>query len=315
MKRNVIVKSVMALMFLLGVFSKGYAQGQDHNYQWVGNDVSSVINNSNADMNTIYLYNVGTKKYLNIGSYWGTSISAQEVGMPCKITNNGDGTYTLQGSLTTSDGNILGFPDPPTDPTADNKSNWDRVYCDRKADNAKTKWTLEAVGNNNYKIYCNNGAGITLDGQTYLDGNRYLVVESQTGSNRFSYTYPQTVNNSNTNGLWKIVTLKDMKDAFKAQFASNEAPADASFLISDQDFYRSNNKIGDWVVTGFNYKAEKFYSFNQGAGYTYYVGMGQQTAFNDGYQRVYGSYWLGSIRNLGNNSNANGKLTQAVTAL
>lgn len=33
MKRNVIVKSVMALMFLLGVFSKGYAQGQDHNYQ------------------------------------------------------------------------------------------------------------------------------------------------------------------------------------------------------------------------------------------------------------------------------------------
>ena len=99
----------MALMFLLGVFSKGYAQGQDHNYQWVGNDVSSVINNSNADMNTIYLYNVGTKKYLNIGSYWGTSISAQEVGMPCKITNNGDGTYTIQGSLTTSDGNILGF--------------------------------------------------------------------------------------------------------------------------------------------------------------------------------------------------------------
>ena len=27
MKRNAIVKSVMALMFLLGVFSKGYAQG------------------------------------------------------------------------------------------------------------------------------------------------------------------------------------------------------------------------------------------------------------------------------------------------
>jgi len=105
MKRNAIVKSVMALMFLLGVFSKGYAQGQDHNYQWIGNDVSSVINNSNADMNTIYLYNVGTKKYLNIGSNWGTSISAQEVGMPFKITNNGDGTYTLQGNLATSDGN------------------------------------------------------------------------------------------------------------------------------------------------------------------------------------------------------------------
>ena len=315
MKRNAIVKSVMALMFLLGVFSKGYAQGQDHNYQWIGNDVSSVINNSNADMNTIYLYNVGTKKYLNIGSNWGTSISAYEVGMPLKITNNGDGTYTLQGNLATSDGNTLGFPNAPATPKAANKPNWDRVFCDRKANNANTKWTLEAVGNNNYKIYSNNGAGITLDGQTYLDGNRYLVVESQTGSNRFSYTYPQTVNNSNTNGLWKIVTLKDMKDAFKAQFASNEAPADASFLISDQDFYRSNDKIGDWVATGFTYKTEGSYSFNQGSNYTYYVGMGQRTAYNDGYQRVYGSYWLGSIRNLGNNSNANGKLTQSVTAL
>ena len=128
MKRNVIVKSVMTLMFLLGVFSKGYAQGQDHNYQWIGNDVSSVINNSNADMNTIYLYNVGTKKYINIGSNWGTSISAQEVGMPFKITNNGDGTYTLQGNLATSDGNTLGFPDAPSTPSTANKPNWDRVY-------------------------------------------------------------------------------------------------------------------------------------------------------------------------------------------
>ena len=56
----------MALMFLLGVFSKGYAQGQDQNYQWIGNDVSSVINNSNADMNTIIYIMLAQKSILTL---------------------------------------------------------------------------------------------------------------------------------------------------------------------------------------------------------------------------------------------------------
>lgn len=60
-------------------------------------------------MTTVYLYNVGTGKYLNIGSNWGTSVSAYEVGMPVRLTKNADGTYLIQGSLETSDGKYLGF--------------------------------------------------------------------------------------------------------------------------------------------------------------------------------------------------------------
>lgn len=65
------------------------AQGQDSNYKWVGNPLSSIVGNSNVDMSTVYLYNVGTGKYLNIGSIWGTSVSAYEVGMPIKLRRNG----------------------------------------------------------------------------------------------------------------------------------------------------------------------------------------------------------------------------------
>lgn len=38
------------------------AQAQDANFHWIGNDISTVIGNSNPDMNKVYLYNVGTGK-------------------------------------------------------------------------------------------------------------------------------------------------------------------------------------------------------------------------------------------------------------
>ena len=65
------------------------AQGQDANYHWVGNDISTVIDNSNADMNKVYLYNVGTGKYLNVGDVWGTAINAYNVGLELKLNSVG----------------------------------------------------------------------------------------------------------------------------------------------------------------------------------------------------------------------------------
>lgn len=85
------------------------AQGQDANYQWIGNDISTVIGNSNADMNKVYLYNVGTGKYLNVGDVWGTSINAYNVGLELNLNSVGTDTYTIQGTLTTIDGQYLGF--------------------------------------------------------------------------------------------------------------------------------------------------------------------------------------------------------------
>lgn len=313
-KRARAMKSSYALAALLAMSfpTKGLAQGQDSNHQWVGNSIADFIGSSEEDMKTVYLYNVGTGKYLNIGSNWGTSVSAYNVGMPAILTTTSGNKYQIQGNLTTSDGKYLGFPVPPSNPTGVNDSDWNRVYCDRRSNNANIAWTISETGSGSktYTLYCYNGTG------TAMGGNRYLIVSNEaSSSNRLNLVYPTAIGSYGKNAQWKFVTLRDMKNAFKAQFASDEAPADATFLIKDQDMSRSNKDVEKWVVSGFNYSMNDSYSFLQDAQYAYYVGIGQRPSTNDNYQRQYGSYWIGSVRNLSQNAHANGTLTQAVTTL
>lgn len=302
------------------------AQGQDANFHWRGNDISTVIGNPNADMNKVYLYNVGTGKYLNVGDVWGTSINAYNVGLELKLNSVGTDTYTIQGALTTTDGTYLGFPYVKSDENIpDKQSSWDRIFCDRKTDNANVNWIIKKASsysatNKTYTLYCDNSSVPSGYVQpAIVKGNRYLVVKSgASNSNRVLYDYP-TIDPStvgNTNGEWKLVTLKDLKEAFRGQFASAEAPADATFLMSDPDFVRSHSGIDKWVVSVFLFsKIAAIHSFKQEKPNTYYVGVGQFNGWPDQYTRVYGSYWNASIRNLGNNTNANGTVSQKVTTL
>lgn len=308
------------------------AQGQDANYQWVGNDISTVIGNSIPDdMKKVYLYNVGTGKYLNVGDVWGTAINAYNVGLSVELNSVGTDTYTIQGAQTTTDGKFLGFPYVASDEdNADKQSSWDRVFCDRKTDNANVNWIIKKASsysttNRTYTLCCDNSTVPSGKVQpAIVKGKRYLVVKSgASNSNRVLYDYPTTDPSTvgNTNGEWKLVTLKDLKEAFKAKFASAEAPADATFLMSDPDFVRSHSGITNWTVTGFLSAEEKdneskdIYAFNVKAPNTYYVGVGQYNGYPDKYTRVYGSYWNASIRNLGNNAKANGTVSQKVTTL
>ena len=278
-------------------------------------------------MNKVYLYNVGTGKYLNVGDVWGTAINAYNVGLSVKLNSVGTDTYTIQGALTTTDGNFMGFPYVKSNENnADKQSSWDRVFCDRKTDNANVKWIIKKAGsysatNKTYTLCCDNSTVPTGYVQPEIvKGKRYLVVKSgASNSNRVLYDYPTSV--SNTNGEWKLVTLADLKSAFRGQFASAEAPADATFLMSDPDFVRSHSGITNWTVTGFLSAEEKdnsnknIYAFNVESPNTYYVGVGQFNGWPDTYTRVYGSYWNASIRNLANNTNANGAVSQKVTTL
>lgn len=318
------------------------AQGQDGSFHWIGNDISTVIGNPNPDMNKVYLYNVGTGKYLNVGDVWGTSINAYNVGLELKLNSVGPDTYTIQGALTTTDGNFLGFPYVKSkDDNVDKQSSWDRVFCDRTTNNANVHWIIKPASNYSatnkiYTLYCDNSnvpSGPVPDDPTdhyvhpttvNVTGNRYLVVKSGvSSSNRILYDYPTADPSAigNKNGEWKLVTLEDLKKAFKGQFASAEAPADATFLMSDPDFVRSHSGITNWTVTGFQSTPQKdnknknIYAFNVKAPNTYYVGVGQLNDWPDKYTRVYGSYWNASIRNLGNNTNANGTVSQKVTTL
>ncbi len=302
------------------------AQGQDGSFHWVGNDISTVIGNSNPDMNKVYLYNVGTGKYLNVGDVWGTAINAYNVGLSVKLNSVGPDTYTIQGAQTTTDGKFLGFPYVSSaDTIPDKQPSWDRVFCDRMPENANVKWIIKQASsysesNRTYTLCCDNSTVPSGKVQpAIVKGKRYLVVKSgASSSNRILYDYPTTDPSTvgNENGEWKLVTLKDLKEAFRGQFASAEAPADATFLMSDPDFVRSHSGIEKWVVSGFHFsKIAAIHSFKQEQSNTYYVGVGQFNGWPDQYTRDYGSYWNASIRNLGNNTNANGTVSQKVTTL
>jgi len=330
-------KSGVFLMLVLTVLLSSIsinvkAQGQDGSFHWVGNDISTVIGNSNPDMNKVYLYNVGTGKYLNVGDVWGTSINAYNVGLELKLNSVGTDTYTIQGALTTTDGTYLGFPYVSSaDTIPDKQPSWDRIFCDRNTTNANVNWIIKKASsytatNKTYTLCCDNSTVPTgYEQPKIVKGKRYLVVKSDVSnpnhtlySNRTLYDYPTEDPSAvgNENGEWKFVTLADLKLAFKGQFASAEAPADATFLMSDPDFVRSHSGIDKWVVSGFHFsKIAAIHSFKQEQSNTYYVGVGQFNGYPDKYTRVYGSYWNASIRNLGNNTNANGTVSQKVTTL
>ncbi len=210
------------------------AQGQDANFHWRGNDISTVIGNSNADMNKVYLYNVGTGKYLNVGDVWGTSINAYNVGLSVELNSVGTDTYTIEGALKTTDGNFLGFPYVSSaDNNPDKQPSWDRVFCDRKTDNANVNWIIKKASsysttNRTYTLCCDNSTVPSGKVQpAIVKGKRYLVVKSgASNSNRVLYDYPTTDPSTvgNTNGEWKLLT-KSGSDIKKVASAGASAEA------------------------------------------------------------------------------------------
>ena len=141
------MKQTKRLLLLLQVFlllvmpTKSRAQGQNEKHQWNGNPISSVVDNSDEDLGTVYLYNVGTGKFLNAGSYWGTVVIGFNIGMTVHIQNSTlSGHYTMTGPLVTSEGKYIAFGRKMDTPGIDNIINFNRVYVDRGVD-WKDQWS------------------------------------------------------------------------------------------------------------------------------------------------------------------------------
>lgn len=325
MKRKLIVKRVIVLVFFLALFSKIYAQGQDNKHEWVGNSLSSVIDATDPDMRTVYLYNVGTHKFINAGSYWATVTIGYNVGMGLRIKKSKTvaNRYNMTGDTQTSEGSTIawGRKQDTTPDGQKNPINYNNVYVDRGVKNIYNDnkingiidWIFEETrfGSKTYKIYCNNDE--YLPRPENMGGKIYLQLESS-AADRLEMKYPHNVSPSDRTAQWKIVTLKDLKNAFKVKFASDEKPADATFLIRDQNFSRSHKEIGKWEISGgLNSKPRTDnFSFYSDEG-TYYVGIG--SAKSDAYQAKYASRWVATIRNIGDNAHANGTVTQKVQIL
>lgn len=110
------------------------AQGQDEHHVWKGNPLSNIVDKTD-DMGTVYLYNVGTGKYLNTGSYWGTVVIGFNVGMTTHVQKTSKtGVYTMTGPLETTEGKYIAFGRQMDTPGYTNSINYNRVYVDRGVD-------------------------------------------------------------------------------------------------------------------------------------------------------------------------------------
>ena len=139
MKHKLILESVITLVLLLGLSVKSYAQGQDAQHEWKGNSIEDIINASDPDMQTVYLYNVGTHKFLNAGSYWATVTIGYNVGMALHIKRSATiaGRYNMTGDTQTSEGSTIawGRKQDTTLEGRKNPINYNNVYVDRGVKN------------------------------------------------------------------------------------------------------------------------------------------------------------------------------------
>ena len=322
----------LSVFLFLAIPIQSIAQGQDTKHHWNGNPINSVVNHSDDDMSTVYLYNVGTGKFLNAGSYWGTVAVGFKVGMTIHILKN-DSHYKMIGPLATTEGNLIAFGRRMDTPGYEKKMNYNNVYVDRGVDYDNTQsgtpnpyckvphhingiidWDFIEVtpGSKTYYISFKN------DEDQGYKGTRYLKMKEngKNKTNKLEFPESKYVGNSNRLCQWKIITKKDLKDAFKATYASDEAPADATFLLYDQNFERGNTSVGKWVAEGvtWTYENPATYQFKPNSKeYTYYVGNGAVSS--NYYMAEYAGYTTANVRNVGNDDHANGKVTQAVTTL
>ena len=327
MVRRFTLMTILVVVGLL-VHVSVKAQGQDEHHLWKGNPLENIVDKTD-DMGTVYLYNVGTGKFLNTGIGKGTVVIGFNVGMTTYVQRTTiPNTYTMTGPLVTTEGKYIAFGRQMDTPGPKNPINYNRVYVDRGVDwtddfthtkhkNGILEWKIEKTsdGNNTYYIYCNND-----EERAGMNGDIYLTMASASNGKTYDIEYPHTPNNKYSK--WKFVTKQDLKDAFKDTYASNEAPSDATFLIYDQNFERGNVYVDHWKASdgltwsyAKNSKGKEIpYIFKPDSkDYTYYVGNGAISS--NYYMAQFAGYTTANVRNVGNNDKANGKITQSVKTI
>lgn len=327
------ITTVLVVMGLL-THIDAKAQGQDQHHLWIGNPLNEIVNKGDNDMGTVYLYNVGTGKFLNTGSYWGTAVVGFNVGMTTHVLSTSKpNTYKMTGPLVTTEGKYIAFGRQMDTPGPEYQINYNRVYVDRGVDwtdnfthtthkNGILEWKIEKTndGNSNtYYIHCHND-----ETRAGMGGELYLSMAHRGTGKTYDIKYPHTPDENYSK--WKFVTKKDLKNAFKDTYASDEAPSDATFLVYDQNFERGNIYVEHWKASGGLKGAYVEKTNAQGQTYTvpyifkpdskdctYYVGNGAISS--NYYMAQYAGYTTANVRNVGNDDNANGKITQSVKTI
>lgn len=260
----------------------------------------------------LFLYNVKTGKFLNVGGYWGTCASLHDYGKALWVDFDGTNfKFTVDNQNDT--GNNLGY----VWDADDTKSG---VFVDRgKAygETAITNWTIVAVPNdakNTVKIYIDNTHDATSQealGIFYLSAN-----PNYDGTNKNCDAYKKPQEGYDT---WRIFTYQQIYDAQNAGSVDNMKNAlDLSFRLKSPGFERHDGDIQYWKTYNFvnqnknedgfaKFGLEKYYVTSANwdkvaaeekwkSDYKFNYGKGETTFYNvHDYQCHLGKYCCSSI--------------------
>lgn len=238
LKISLFVKRVLFLA-VLGQFCFS-AQAQDVVSKWKGVDPS----NLNPTI-TVYLFNVGTGKFVIHGNRWGTQaiLRFPDLGTGFKVTKNEKGTYLFDSEISNSSeyktGNYLSLVLKGHGSDSGNSSDWG-YFMDRNADYRFTLTRVEGTADNMYVYKLS---------QT-LDNTYYMTANADGTTIDYSTTEP-----TGAAGYWVLVTkqalIENLKEGLLAD-AFGQLNADATYLLGDQNFSINNTDFNKWkqVPTG-----------------------------------------------------------------
>ena len=210
-----------------------------------GVDPSSAYCTSNGTKETdgnkiVYLYNVGAKKFLSIGSKWGThaslNVSPYSIYM---IWNSGSSTYFLQNKVEGSGtGQYMGiFKD---------KDGVNGVFMDRKENCAIRFVKAEGYSKENkvYLVEINSFLPVTHLG--------YLTAYPNDEDKLCDYetNLAKEGTQEYENQKWKIITKNEYYELFNTAPANMKSVVDASFLIACPDFKIHDTDAAKWTIGG-----------------------------------------------------------------
>lgn len=318
---------VLAFAAMLAGTQNGVAQ------TWTGHTPGSLVGAEGQDAE-VYLWNVGTRQFLYVGGNWGTQAITYDTGTQFTITNQGHGwwgnryyTYTLQSHLThgTQTSGYLTLTDGSGRTSVHDSGTW---FVDLNVSDTdfRNLYFTSVGGDNNY-YYINVGIGRN-DGN-FSNNEVYLVATGRNGQ----ITNTTSTPTGNSNAMWQLVTLDDIRDNFKSGVANAAyaTPLDATYILWCQHFGRNNDDISHWHTGDVSRTNEQYTSLTTDyAGISfdsyensmlaptstdvpkYYVGNGyaknddtdngyydnspERMKEGESHQKLYGNYWTANIK-------------------
>ena len=194
--------------------------------------VSAAVDTVPGDSSKVlYFYNIGTKKFLSVGGYWGTHASLNSTPHALwmePIAGNNTAWYVNNRVLGSGTGHHMGMQNGNLfmDKGQGGTSKSPVSFVKAKDYTDKCKLYLIKVGDNYITTYPNNE-------------QRYCNYEAK------PYDDADTLYK---NQEWKIITLKDYYSLAFADPANMEAVLDFSFIMHDPNFRVNNTDAKYWQV-------------------------------------------------------------------